>query len=87
MTKKDPFVEIGKQLTADDLKVQQIVVIEAPERNGVCMTMWVREVRANLVVFYSGELDWYVINFVSNDGTIIDDQGREVKVYEYLGDP
>jgi hypothetical protein len=84
---------IGRQLKADELraKLAQLVVIAPPDHEGVYMTMWVEEVRDNLVVFaaygLSDGASWHVINLVSNDGKLVDDRGREVKVYDYLGDP
>lgn len=79
--------EVGRPLRADELKQRQIVVIAPPGQPGVLLTMWVVEVRRNLVVFWSGELRIHVINLVRDNGEIIDDQARVVRVFEYLGEP
>lgn len=79
--------EVGRELKVADLKPEAIVVIAPPGRDDLLITMWVAEVRDNLVVFRSGELNWHVINLVLGDGTIVDDQGRPVRVFEYLGAP
>lgn len=79
--------EIGRPLRADELRPRQVVVIAPPDRPGVFMTMWVEEVRDNLVVFFAGEMNWHVVNLVRDNGEIVDDQGRTVRVFEYLGEP
>jgi hypothetical protein len=38
-------------------------------------------------MFWSGVFRWYVLNWIDDSDKIIDDQGREVEVYEYLGEP
>lgn len=78
--------EIGKQLTAAELKASTIVVVKPPDFNGF-FTLWVREVRDNSVLFSSGVLRQEVINSIRDDGKIVDDQGRVIEVFEYLGEP
>lgn len=81
--------EIGRELRASDLKPRTIVVVKPPdpqERNAH-MTFWVRAVEPAYVVFYSAVLHWAVINFRGPDDTVVDDQGRQVHVFEYLGEP
>jgi hypothetical protein len=75
--------EIGRELTVAELKPHQVVVIAPPGRN-VTITMWVRAIDQNTVIFYSGVMQWTVINFIK-DGKIVDDSGRQVHVFEYLG--
>lgn len=77
--------EIGRELKASELTPRTVVVIVTPGR-GVMMTMWVLSLSEKLVEFYSGELKWTVLNFIEPDGSIRDDQGRVVHVYEYLGE-
>jgi hypothetical protein len=77
--------EVGRELKADDLKERQVVVIAPPGYNLIC-TMWVEHIDAQIVVFWSNILRWHVINFRKPDGTIVDDQNRPVKVFEYLGE-
>ena len=76
--------EIGRQLKAHDLKERQVVVIEPPGYNLVC-TMWVEHIDADIVVFWSSIFRWHIVNFRKPDGTIVDDQDRQVFVFEYLG--
>lgn len=40
---------------------------------------------AYLVYFYSGTLHWTVINWFGKDGSIVDDKGRTVHIYEFSG--
>lgn len=63
------------------------VVVVAPPDKPFYITMWVLEVKPNFVEFYSGIHRWHVVNFIRPDGrTLGDDQGRQVKVFEYLGE-
>jgi hypothetical protein len=77
--------EVGRELKASELKPRTVVIIRPPGQN-VLITMWVKGIDTKLVVFYSGDLRWGVINFIQPDGSIHDDQGRVVRVYEYLGE-
>ena len=75
--------EIGRELTIAELTSRRVVVIAAPGRD-ITITMWVMAVDEKRVVFHSGVLNWSVINFIK-DGKIVDDRGRQVRVFEYLG--
>lgn len=77
--------EIGRELKVSELKPGTVVVIQPPGRKS-CVTMWVQAVDAKHVMFYAGEMHWHVLNFVQPDGTIVDDQQRPVRVFEYLGE-
>jgi hypothetical protein len=50
------------------------------------ITMWVREVTDKHVVCFSGELNWTVMSFRKPDGSMVDDQGRTVRIFEYRGE-
>lgn len=83
--------EVGHELKATDLRPGSIVCIAPPGRDDMLITMHVVEVRSslrgdNLVVFYSGVLKWHVVNLISGDN-LKDDQGRIVRVFEYLSEP
>lgn len=79
--------EIGRELKVSELKQGTVVVVAPPGRHhGVFFTMWVSDISAEMVRFYSGELRWHVINFVMPDGSLVDDKGRVVRVHEYLGE-
>lgn len=77
--------EVGRELKPSELKPGSIVCIAPPGRD-MLLTMHVVEVRETLVIFYSGVIKWHVINLISGD-VLKDDQGRIVRVFEYLGDP
>lgn len=82
--------EIGRKLRPADLKPRQIVAIVPPGR-GVTITMWVTHVDRRHVAFTAyghpaGQV-WTVVNFIRDDGIIVDDQGRQVWVFEYRGEP
>jgi hypothetical protein len=81
--------EIGRELLFSDLKPRTIVVIKPPDRLGreIYMTWWVHSVSPGVVIFHSAVKHWSVVNFQGRDDTVIDDQGRKVTVFEYLGEP
>lgn len=83
MTPTTASHEIGRELTADELQINKVVVIKPPGHN-VFITMWVTAIDEHTVVFHSATLRWTVINF-RKDGKIVDDQNREVHVFQYLG--
>jgi hypothetical protein len=78
--------EVGRRLKASELQPRQIVVIAPPGRQEL-ITMYVVEARHNLAVFYSGILKLHIVNIIGEDDELKDDQGRLVRVYEYLGEP
>lgn len=76
--------EIGRELKASELVPATVVAIQPPEQDAY-LTFWVSEVTADTAMFFAGVANWYVLNFVRPDGTIWDDKGRQVHVFEYLG--
>ncbi len=78
--------DIGRELKADELEAATIVVIKSPDRD-FYVTMWVAAIDHDSVTFFSAIANWHVINARQPDGTIVDDQNREVHVFEYLGEP
>lgn len=76
--------EVGRELKAHELVPRTVVVVKPPDRS-VFVTFWVTRVEPDYVAFYSDDLRWTVLNFVQPDGTITDDRGRQVRVFEYLG--
>jgi uncharacterized membrane protein len=64
-----------------------VVVIAAPGFPFL-ITMWVASVDPvhRAVMFYADEFKWAVAVAWDQDGQIHDDQGRPVKVYEFLGE-
>ena len=80
--------ETGRELKATDLRPRTIVVIQPPGKT-FAITMWVDfvDTERRLVTFHSEVMHWVVLNSYDEDGVIHDDQGRVVRVYEYLGEP
>jgi hypothetical protein len=79
--------EMGRQLRADELKVKAVVVVRRADRE-IAATLWVQAVNENSVVFLAGAT-WPRVHFMATrheDGTLTDDTGKQVLVYEYLGE-
>jgi hypothetical protein len=77
--------ELGRELLADELAVKTVVVI-ALEGLDIYVTSWVREVGEDFVCFYSGVSHTLFIAFRLKDGTLTDDTGKRIHVWEYLGE-
>jgi hypothetical protein len=77
--------EMGRELRADELVVATVVVI-AREDRPVAVTTWVREIGDDFVVFYHGEVKTAFIVMRNPDGTLSDDTGQRIHVWEYLGE-
>lgn len=88
-----PNPEIGRKLRADELKEGSVVVLLMGERGS---TMRVNKTGQPLIEFYGvggtapgpeGDppIEIYVWLVPRADGTLADDTGQEVEVYEYLG--
>lgn len=77
---------VGPEIPLDRLKskLRQVVIVSV-EGFPQLLSFWLYEVTADTVTFYSAELSWAVINFVKPDGTLRDDKGRRIRVFEYLG--
>jgi hypothetical protein len=78
--------EVGRELKAFDLRERTVVVVLPPNQR-IIFTVWVTFASTECVEFLAADLDprWTVINFVQADGSLHDDQGRLVRVFEYLG--
>lgn len=84
--------EMGRELRASELKAGMIVFIEPPipeDQPRLAFTMWVVAVLpdSDLVVFFSGVEKRHVGNFITPEDGLVDGKGREVRVFEYLGEP
>lgn len=79
--------EIGRELKAEELKPDTVVVVKTPGSGDILMTVWVRLVTTEHVLFMAAgtKPEMLVINRVRPDGTIVDDRGLQVHVFEYLG--
>lgn len=80
--------EIGRELLWSDLQPKTIVVVKPPGRpeDRGHFTFWVERVTVDYVLFHSAVLHWSVFSFHGRDDTVVDDQGRKVTVFEYLGE-
>jgi len=86
--------EIGRELLASDLTAKMIVVVKPPDPSGrdrdIHLTMWVSRINRAYpayVVFFSAVLQWSVVSFITPEDTLEDDQHRQVRIFEYLGEP
>lgn len=79
--------EIGRELKADELRPGTIVFTNPEHRPHVFLTMWVDIVSDAMVWFYAGVTKVHLGLFRHPDGTLRDDAGREIRIFEYLGEP
>jgi hypothetical protein len=75
---------MGRELLAGELVVKTVVVVGREDRP-YCFTAWVRELGEDFVAFYAGEARVVLITFRRKDGTLADDTGKRIRVWEYLG--
>jgi len=78
--------EIGDELSIDEVNVSQLVVIKPPNIYGFFFTAWIGELQKEWIRFDCNHIKWSIINRITPDGQILDDQGRQVHIYEYLGE-
>lgn len=80
--------EIGKELTLNDLRALEkpVIVITRREDRDMGMTVWLLDVREHSVHFYAGLGKIHFLALIE-DGKLIDDTGKKVHVFEYLGEP
>jgi hypothetical protein len=79
-----PNPEMGRELLAHELTVKTVVVVGREDRPH-CFTVWVRELGEDFVAFSCGEIRTTLITFRREDGTLVDDTGQRIHVWEYLG--
>jgi hypothetical protein len=79
--------EIGRRLRVNELKERTVVVIRRADSRSA-LTMWIERISPTGVVFLAGGVE-PPIHFLAvrlpQDLALIDDTGREIIVYEYLG--
>ncbi len=79
--------EIGRQLRADELREMTVVCLRREDRD-ITATWWVESINSRAVVFLAGAT-WPRIHFMAfrqADGTLVDDTGKLMLVFEYLGE-
>jgi hypothetical protein len=77
--------EIGRELTAADLKVKTVVVLGQDDRPDY-VTTWVQEIGVDFVTFQAAAIKLIFIAKRLPDDTLQDDKGRRIHVFEYLGE-
>lgn len=79
--------EIGKEYTVDDLRAlaKPVVVVTRREDRDVGVTLWLEEVGPTCVLFTAQGKRVLFLTFIEGDH-VVDDTGRRVHVYEYLGE-
>jgi membrane protein YqaA with SNARE-associated domain len=79
--------EIGRELKANELHSKTIVILVAEHHPNTLLTMWVDIIGQDFVSFYAGIIRSSFIAMIREDGSLADDRGRVIRVYEYLGQP
>jgi len=79
--------EIGRKLLAHDLKTETVVWLKRPNGSHIA-TMWVATLGPSWVEFIAnpGNTTYHLLLQMHKDGTLADDTGGEIEVYEYLGE-
>lgn len=77
--------ERGRKLLSHELVPRTVVLLHKVGRNHIA-SMWVESVEPELVTFYAGVTQTVLILFRQPDGTVQDDTGTEIEMYEYLGE-
>lgn len=83
MTSTNP--EMGRELLAGDLMVKTVVIVGREDRPH-CFTVWVWHVGEDFIAFKAGEINHILIVLRLDDGTMIDETGNRIHVWEYLGE-
>jgi hypothetical protein len=84
--------EVGRELTAYDLVLLCGItpVILSREDRPYAYTVWVSRVTPEFVVFLAGEVKTtFIVTLIVTrhpDGTMTDDSGQRIRVFEYLGE-
>lgn len=76
--------EMGRELRIDELKPKTVVVLCKEGRPAI--TIWVSRVGMDYVMFYAGQINLTLIAHLREDGTLADDSGMRLRVFEYLGE-
>ncbi len=82
--KSESFDERGRELKASELRMRTVYVLEKADHPLV--TMWHTGGAGAMVEFYSGLQRLHLWLRVAPDGTLVDDSGAQIHVYEYLGE-
>jgi hypothetical protein len=75
--------EIGRELGVNELVPMTVYVLTKPGRPAATMWFWGRANES--VMFYAGVSKTALFLDLREDGSMADDSGIQIKVYEYLG--
>jgi hypothetical protein len=80
--------EIGRPLRADELKPETLVWTNPEHRPDVFASLWVEKVSDAMVWLYAGASvpPMHLGLFRQPDGSLKDDGGRTIRIFEYLGE-
>jgi hypothetical protein len=77
--------EMGRELLASELVIETVVVVGREDRPH-CFTVWVWWFDDDFIAFKLREIDCVLIVYARDDGTLVDDTGSRIHVWEYLGE-
>ncbi len=80
-----PHPEVGEELTVRQLRVNTVVAVTREDRP-YAITVWVKAIGPDGVWFWLGETGWHLLVMIREDGQLVDDTGKVIHVYEYLGE-
>jgi hypothetical protein len=80
--------QIGRPLKADELKPEMLVWTNPEHRPSLYASLWVEKVSDAMVWLYAGASvsPMYLGLFRQPDGSLKDDGGRTIRIFEYLGE-
>ena len=76
--------ELGRELLAHELTEKTVVILHKEGRPWI--TIWVKLVCSDYVVFFAGHTGVVLACKRNPDGTLEDDSNTRIHVYEYLGE-
>lgn len=80
----NPNPEMGRELLVPDLKEKTVIVLWRDDRS-FAVTAWVDVISTNIVIFKMVEIGAFLILARELGGMLVDDTGKRIRVFEYLG--
>jgi hypothetical protein len=80
-----PDPEIGRELLVSDLR-PPLVVVTGKDKSPLRVTMWVAELTPTFALMIAGEVGFTLMLTINPDGTLQDNTGEQVHIWEYLGE-
>jgi|HubBroStandDraft_6_1064221.scaffolds.fasta_scaffold426605_3 hypothetical protein len=77
--------ELGRELKPSELRLRTVVVVGREDR-ATMYTAWVHSVGDDYVALLAGEIATVFLAKRRPDDTLVDDTGKRVMVFEYLGE-